>query len=173
MQHRRQPRTVQRRARRTVRIVCEGDAEVCVVRHVRDLYTSGGDGRALSHRNARSKGGRRALELALSRQVKAGVDVMVILIDVDQDWDDSLRQRARAQGVQVLESVPCLEAWLLQVTGHVAPANSAACKRAFRTAFGGEAHEQEIYGRHFSRAALDGARSTVPVLDQLLRLIGV
>jgi hypothetical protein len=112
------------------------------------------------------------LELALSRQVKAGVDVMAILIDVDQDWDDSLRVKARAHGVQVLESEPCLEAWLLLVTGRTPFADSAACKRAFKSAFGGEAHDQRIYARHFSQTALDGARSTVPVLDQLLRLIG-
>jgi hypothetical protein len=162
-----------RRARRTVRIICEGEAEICLVRYVRQLYTSAGQGHAVSHRNARGKGGRRALELALSPRVRDGVDVIAIFIDTDQDWDTALRRRANDRGVAVLESEPCLEAWLLQVAGRAAGSDSAACKRAFRTAFGAEAHEPDVYNRYFDRSVLDGARRRVPVLDQLLGLMGV
>jgi hypothetical protein len=43
----------------------------------------------------------------------------------------------------------------------------------FERAFDGEAHHEYIYGLHFERTILDGARQRVPVLDQLLRLNGV
>lgn len=161
-----------RQARRTVRIVCEGEAEVCLVRHVRQLYTAGGQGHAVTHRNARGKGGRCVLDLALSPQVRLGVDVIAILVDTDQDWDDTQRRRAQGRRVEVLESEPCLEAWLLQVAGHPAPEDSDRCKRAFRAAFGADAHDPDVYARHFDRAVLDGARGRVAVLDQLLRLLG-
>jgi hypothetical protein len=159
--------------RRTVRIICEGEAEICVVRHVRQLYTLAGQGHAISHRNARGKGGRRALELALSPRVRDGVDVLAIFIDTDQDWDSTLRRRAHDRGVAVLESEPCLEAWLLQVAGRTAGSDSAACKRAFRVSFGAEAHEPDVYPRYFGRPVLDVARRRVVVLDQLLCLVGV
>lgn len=113
------------------------------------------------------------MELATSTQVRLGVDEMAILIDTDQDWDDDLRTKARQKRVHVVESTPCLEAWLLQVAGHRPPDNSAACKRAFERQFGGEAHHEHIYRRYFSRSEFDAARSVVPVLDQLLRLMGV
>lgn len=173
MKGRRRQRSFQRRARRTVRIVCEGDAEVCLVRHLRSLYLSGGAGHSVSHRNARGRGGQRALELATSTQVRQGVDHIAILIDTDQDWDDDLRTKARQKRVHVAESAPCLEAWLLQVAGHRPPDNSAACKRAFKEKFGGEAHQEEIYSQYFNRSVFDAARSVAPVLDQLLRLMGV
>lgn len=140
MQARRSPPGPVRRARRTVRVVCEGDAEVNFIRHVRRLYLADHIGHAVSHRNARGKGGRRALELALSRQSRSGVDEMAILIDTDTDWGAEQLLKARQHRVQVLESMPFLEAWLLQVAGHDAPGNTAACKREFRQRFGGEAH---------------------------------
>jgi hypothetical protein len=98
---------------------------------------------------------------------------MAVLIDTDQDWNDELRVKARKKGLQAVESTPCLEAWLLQVSGRPPPDNSAACKRAFATAFGGEAHDENVYRRHFDRSVFDAARSGVPVLEQLLRLMGV
>lgn len=162
-----------RRARRTVRIVCEGYAEVTLLRHVRSLYLSDHAGHALSHKNARGKGGRRALDLALSQHVKLGVDVVAILIDTDTDWDDGQRLKAQRHRVQVLESTPCLEAWLLQAAGHRPPGDTAACKREFERQFGGGAHDERILARHFDRRTLDASRATVQVLDQLLRLIGV
>lgn len=173
MSRRRPVPMVERRARRTVRIVCEGYAEVNVVRHLRSLYLSGRAGHALSDKNAHGGGGRRALELALSPRVRIGVDVIAILIDTDKDWDVTLRQKAAERGVQVLESAPCLEAWLLRVAGHRPPGTTAACKQAFHAAFGGDAHHDQVLPRHFSRAVLDASRADVPVLDQLLRLIGV
>lgn len=101
-----------------------------------------------------------------------GVDVLAILIDTDQDWDDALRARARQKRIQVVESSPCLEAWLLQVAGHRPPDSSAACKRAFEQILGGNAHDEQVYARHFDRSVIDAARSTVPPLDQLLTLMG-
>ncbi len=172
MQARRRALPTGRSARRTVRIVCEGYAEVCVVRHLRALYLSNSVGHALSHRNARGRGGQRALELATSTQVRAGIDQVAILIDTDQDWSDALRAVAHSKRVRVLESTPCLEAWLLQVAGHRPPDSSAACKRLFEERFRGEAHHEQVYHRHFGRPALDAARLKVPELDQLLALMG-
>jgi hypothetical protein len=173
MPARRRTEGPERRARRTVRIVCEGDAEVCVVRHLRSIYLGGNVGHAVSHKNARGKGGKRALELALSPRVRGEVDVIAILIDSDQDWNDGLRLQAQRRGVHVVESAPCLEAWLLQAAGHRPPTTTAECKREFRRVFGAEAHDETVYPRHLDRPRLDAARSRVAALNQLLTLIGV
>ena len=143
------------------------------MRHLRKLYLSGRVGHAVSDHNARGRGGKRALELATSPRVKVGVDQLVNLIDTDQDWNDDLRAAARRRRVHVVESAPCLEAWLLQVAGHKPPDSSAACKRAFEQEFGGAAHREQVYAQYFGRAVFDAARSTVQVLDQLLTLMGV
>jgi hypothetical protein len=172
MQARRRTEGPERRARRTVRIVCEGDAEVCVVRHLRAIYLGGNGGHAVSHKNARGKGGRRVLELALSPRVRAEVDVIGILIDTDQDWDDGLRLQVQRRGVPVVESVPCLEAWLLQAADKSPPTTTAECKREFRRVFGAEAHEESVYTRHLDRSRLDAARSKVAALNPLLTLFG-
>lgn len=162
-----------RRARRTVRIVCEGYAEVTVIQHLKTLYTGRLEGHSVSLRNARGGGGQHALSLALSRRVRAGVDQMAVFVDADSHWDDGQRVAARRGGVVVVESMPCLEAWLLQVADRAAPPDSARCKRAFRDAFGGDAHDPDVYARHFDRTLIDGARGRVAVLDQLLRVLGV
>jgi hypothetical protein len=164
-------RTV-RRVRRTIQIVCEGYAEEYFLKHVRSLYLARSGDVALTVKNARGKGGRAVLNHALSPRFRGHFDVMAILIDTDQDWGDAERARAKAGEVVVLESTPCLEAWLLAVNGHASRGNSAHCKREFERRFGAEAHEAEVYVRHFNRAVLDAARSRVRVLEQLLLLIG-
>jgi hypothetical protein len=173
MAPRRREQTTERRVRRTVKIVCEGYAEVNFVKHVRSLYLFGGAGHAVSCINARGKGGRRALELALRPQVKSGADVIAILIDVDKDWDDALRRKAQKYQIQVLESTPCLEAWLLHLAGLESPGSTRDCKRRFEKEFGGEAHHEQVLRDHFNRIVLDRRRAISPILNQLLVLIGV
>ena len=173
MQARRRPAYLRRQVRHTVRIVCEGRADESFVKHVRSLYLARQGNVALTTKVAHGKGGRHALTLACSRHVRAGIDTVAILIDTDQDWNDQLRAIARRAGIQVLESQPCLEAWLLRVLGVEVTPRTADCKRIFADRCGGEAHEDGIYQRHFPKPALDSARRDIEVLDRLLTLLGV
>ena len=173
MATRRRTYAVERRVRRTLCIVCEGYAEVELVRHIRQLYLARSGEIALQTRNARGGGGRAALDLALSPRVRGAYDSIAIFVDTDKDWDDVQRQRARTRHINVLESSPCLESWLLAVAGHRTGGGAAQLKREFATRFGAEAHNTIVYGRHFPRTVLDAARPRVSTLDQLLRLIDV
>jgi hypothetical protein len=75
--------------------------------------------------------------------------------------------------VRVLESEPCLEAWLLDVAGHTTTGNTEHHKREFLRQFSMNAHDEGVFERYFGKAVLDAARPRVRVLDQLLSLIGV
>ncbi len=161
--------------RRTVRVVCEGDAEVCFIKHVRSIYLERSRNVALSTKNARGKGGHHVLQQALAPRVCVGIaDIAIFLdTDTDTDWDDTQRAKAKRTIVHVLESEPCLEAWLLAGAGHVSTGDSANRKRIFAEKFGAAAHDENVYARNFGRATLGAARGRVPVLNRLLELIGV
>jgi hypothetical protein len=143
------------------------------VRHLRSSYLAGHVGHGVSHKNARGKGGKHALDLALRQRNQAGVDCVAIFIDTDQDWNDRLRTKASKHGIDVVESSPCLEAWLLRTAGLKPADDTDECKRTFAQEFGGAAHDERVYPRHFGRARLDASRLLVTELDQLLKVMGV
>ena len=161
-----------RHVRRTILIVGEGYAEVALLKHIRGQYLTRSDNVELRIKNARGKGGRRVLQHASTPRVREGFDVVAILVDTDQDWDDGQRAVARTKSVHVLESTPCLEAWLLAVHGHPNTGSSAVHKREFLRQFGSVAHDARVYERHFGKPQLDSARARVRVLSQLLDLLG-
>jgi hypothetical protein len=160
-----------RAQRHTILIVHEGYAEGCLLTHLRTIYQPRNAALALTLRNARGGGGRHALDLALRMRRRSDFDEVTIFVDTDQDWDEAQRRRANASHIDVVESSPCLEAWLLQVNGHAAQGNGDQLKRDFLRHYGGAAHNDEIYARHFPRAALDAARLRLETLDRLLRLM--
>ena len=162
-----------RQTRRTVRIICEGYSEEHFIKHVRTLYLQRRGNLELSTKNAHGKGARNALRLALSPRVRLGVDDIAILVDTDTDWDDAQRKIAKQRKIHVLESDPCLEAWLLSTAGHVSTGDSKERKRIFHKMFGSHAQDEIVYPRHFGKSVLDAARGKVRVLNQLLALIGV
>lgn len=162
-----------RQVRDTVLIVCEGYAEECFVRHLRSQYLSRTGDLALTTQNARGRGGQHVLDHALRLRKRGSYDQVAMLADTDQDWDDRQRARARGYRIQVVESSPCLEAWLLEVNGHRPPDSSGQCKEDFLRVYGLQAHDPKVYERHFNRVVLDNARARIEALDQLLRLIRV
>jgi hypothetical protein len=114
--------------RRTVVIVHEGYAEGCVLRHIKGMYVGRDSSVALTLRNARGKGGRQVLELAIRTKRRKEFDEVIVLVDTDTDWADADRERAARSRIVVLESEPCLEAWLLTINGHVPRGTSARIK---------------------------------------------
>lgn len=70
-----------------------------------------------------------------------------------------------------MEAQPCLEALLLRIAGAKSAPTSAGCKKAFTRRFNAEAHTPGVYERHFPQLLLEGARSRVPELDQLIRFL--
>jgi glycine betaine/choline ABC-type transport system substrate-binding protein len=167
------PGTDSRDQRHTILIVCEGYAEEELVRYIRALYLPRPGTVAVSTQNARGGGGKHVLDQALRIRKRTGFDEFAMLADTDQDWDDAQRRRAKASRIHALESSPCLEAWLLAVNGHAAKGSGAQIKREFERVYRASAHDPAVYPKHFPKHVLEGARSRIDVLSQLLQLLRV
>jgi hypothetical protein len=160
-----------RRTHITRMLVCEGDADEHFARHVGDLYLARDCGTVLQRRNAHGYGGTHALRLAVQLKKQTAHDGYGILIDVDCHWSLKDRLQARAKGIVVIASDPCLEATLLAIDGQPPYRKTPENKAAFETRYGGPAHRNGVIRRNFPRDKLDAARVRVKVVDQILRFI--
>lgn len=167
-----------RTAKETLLVVCEGDAEIALVRFVKRTYADA-LGRAVQEHNAKGKGGKHVLESGLRRaKNNRAFDKIVLLLDIDKDWNDALRARARKARVgkhpiSVIEGNPCLEAWLLQILGVETEGDTRHMKKRFEEHTGDEAHEPEWMERHLNRNLLDKARARVSQLAELMNHMGI
>lgn len=153
-------------------IVGEGRAERVFLEHLKSLYAPRGCGVTYKIIEASGKGGRGVLDYTISRTHGLGYDEVYALLDTDTDWDDEQRARARKNKIHVIESEPCIEAWLLAVYNDNAKRTSAKHKAEFERRFGGPSTDRRIFERHFSRQILDEARDRVLPLNKLLTLLG-
>jgi hypothetical protein len=159
------------RTNTTILIVCEGYAEVELVRVLRDIYLPRGCGCSVHPENCRGGGG--VLALTIQRQQEAAYDRYGLIIDTDKHWTGDNRATANALGITAVESTPCLEAMLLAVDGQKVHAGTTDNKAEFERAYGGPASRPGVIARHFTRSKFDAARARVLALDQLLAFLGV
>ena len=162
-----------RKVRTTVLITGEGYGEQLLLKHIRRLYTSDGNGHSLTVGNARGKGARQVIDSAIKDPRRLSHDVTWALFDTDTDWDAGVAARAEDKGIVVLLSEPCLEAWLLRAHGVARECSSQEHKEEFQRRFGGAVHDDGVLEKHFPKERLDAARASMPVLDSILRLLGV
>jgi len=162
-----------RLARIAALAVGEGRGEEQLLRHIKALYLPRGCGVTLKVKAALGKGGKGVLDYTVSFSDGIDYDRRIVLLDTDANWDAEQRARAVQEGIDVVESDPCLEAWLLAIHGVNRGIDSAACKRKFRKQFGCDAHDDHVYSTHFPRAQLDAARQSVATLHRLLSLLDV
>jgi len=160
----------QRVVRRTLLVVGEGLAEEVFLRHLKALYVERGH-KTVTIKNAKGKGGGHVLTYTAGQSKAAEYDQVAALLDTDADWNDQRRAQANRQRILVFESTPCLEALLLAIAGHRAPADTLSCKRAFRQHFGHEAHTEALYPVHWPRQVLDAAAGRIDLLQRLIRLL--
>lgn len=169
----RQPNNAKNKSvRQTLLIVGEGDAEVIFVRHVKAVCAES-VGRSVQTINAHGKGGMHVLQKAINHMKNRDYDKVVLLLDTDIDWSNAERAKAAKKRIGVIESTPCLEAWLLQIAGVQVEGDTRVCKRAFHGQFGCEAHQDGYMEKHFSREILDKARDQVPQLNELMNHMGI
>jgi len=170
--------TTKRIVRETLLIVAEGDAEVAFIRHLKIVYRDF-LGRAVQDANARGKGGRHVLEVAIRRANNRDHDKVILLLDTDTNWSDAERSKARKSRIgrrgrlDVIESSPCLEAWILRILGIETEGDTKHFKRLFKAQIGCEAHEPGWMERTLSKEVLDGARDRVQQLADLMNHMGI
>lgn len=168
-----------RTVRETLLIVGEGEADIAFVRFLKRVYADS-LGRSVQEHNARGKGGRNVMDTALRKaRSNRAYDKVILLLDTDTDWDDACRAKARRSRIgrrgrlDVIESDPCLEAWLLRILEVETDGDTRHMKREFKLRTGYEAHESEWMLQHLSRPILDRARETVPQLAELMNHMGI
>ena len=167
-----------RTIKETLLIVCEGDAEIEFVRFVKRTYADA-LGRAVQETNAKGKGGKHVLEVGIRRaRNNRAFDKLILLLDTDQDWDDKLRAKARNTRIgkhtlSVIESSPCLEAWLLQILDATCEGDTRQLKQKFKEHTLVEAHDPTWMARFLNRNLLDKAREQVPQLAELMNHMGI
>lgn len=168
-----------RSVKETLLIIGEGDAEVAFVRCLKRMYANS-LGRAVQEHNAKGKGGKNVLETARRRaNSNREYDKVVLLLDTDTDWDDACRAKARKSRIgrrgrlDVIESDPCLEAWLLKILGIDTEGDTRHMKREFKQRTGCEAHEAEWMERLLNPDLLNQARERVPQLAALMNHMGI
>ena len=170
--------TVKRTVKETLLVVAEGDAEVAFVRYIKTMYRDS-LGRAVQEANAHGKGGRHVLDVAIRRANNRDHDKVILLLDIDTDWSEADRAKARRSRIgrrgklDVIESDPCLEAWVLRILGIQAEGDTRHLKRLLKDRVGCEAHEAGWMERHLSKEMLDQARETVEQLAELMNHMGI
>jgi hypothetical protein len=158
----------QHQVRKTLLIVGEGDSEEAFLKHLRELYCSGGAGVAVTVRNAHGKGPENVIDHATRLARIASFDKRVALLDTDIPWTDKLKKEARKAKINMIGSIPCFEGLLLAILGKYPAAQCADCKKAISLLLGVDLTERQSYAKHFPKPVLDAARLKIVELDQLL-----
>ena len=160
-------------AQTNILAVGEGQAELQLLLHLKRLYLPRNCGTTVKLAGGYGKGGKGVVDYAERYADQREYTRVVLLLDTDADWDDRQRKRAVGLQLEVVESVPCLESWLLALHGDQRERNTDAHKREFQRRFGVPAHDARCYADNFSRQVLDAARQRVAPLRELLRLFDV
>ena len=119
------------------------------------------------------------MEVAIRRANNRDHDKVILLLDTDTDWSEAERAIARRSRIgrrgrlDVIESNPCLEAWILRIIGIEAEGDTRQFKKLFKGQVGCEAHESGWMKRFLSRELLDQARETVQQLGELMNHMGI
>lgn len=158
----------QHQVRKTLLIVGEGDSEEAFLRHLRDLYCSGGAGVAVTVRNAHGKGPENVIDFAARQARIYSYDSRTALLDTDIPWTDKLKKDARKAKIAMIGSTPCFEGLLLSILGKCPPDKTSECKKAIRQLINIDLTESQGYVKYFSKGVLEAARLKVVELDQLL-----
>jgi hypothetical protein len=164
---------VRRLARITAIAIGEGKSEAVFLRHIKALYLLRGCGITLKVKEGFGKGGKGVIDYALATPDLRDYDVRIAMLDTDKDWDAVQQRRADEAGITVVACAPCLEAVLLRMHGVTRTHDSRQHKDVFRRRFGGDAHEDRVYERHFARDFLDAAREHCVELRWLFVALGI
>ena len=162
---------VSRQVARTVLLVGEGDAEVQFMQHLKGMYVQRGSGVVVTIKNARGKRAAHVVDFAFRQSRNAAYDMKAALLDTDTDWNDKTRAAARKGKIHAMPCQPCFEAVLLTVhRASIEGLTTTQLKRDFLTRFGCAASDTAML-RHFSRDAVDEARSHITILSELFNLL--
>jgi hypothetical protein len=159
-----------RAQRKTLLAVGEGKAEVAFLKHLKQLYCSGGNGVAVTIRNAHGKGPGNVIATAIGASSSASYDKKVCLLDTDLEWTSENKHDAKRKKIELVGSTPCLEGLLLRILGKMVLRDSSACKQQLRDLTHKNMLEPEDYVDNFCYARLQSVRLSITELEAILGL---
>jgi len=85
-------------------VVGEGDCEVAFLKHLRQIYCSGGRGVTVTINNAHGKGPENVVEHTRRQARPYSYDQVVAFLDTDIAWSDQLKKAARQDKIALVGS---------------------------------------------------------------------
>jgi hypothetical protein len=141
-------RRSERHAKRTLLVVCEGDAEKAFFEHLRANVLGRGAGIHLTCAHAHGKGASHVVDVAIRRRRgPAAFDAIGAVLEIEL---------MRIAGIRVTETLD----------------NARAIKQRFERELGAPAHHEQLYVRCFGQSVLDAARDNSPWLNAIFRFLG-
>lgn len=159
-----------RHTRHTTLIVVEGDTELALVNYLKVLCGRN-CGTKVTPENAHGGSGDVVLKLAI--KLCRAYDAKACLYDTDRapTFKKDIR-KAKQLGIQEIQSIPCIEALLLEILGEKVPASTKDCKRAMQRIVGGDSlKEVATFEKYFPQDLIERRRSEVSQLGALMGLI--
>jgi hypothetical protein len=160
------------RTNRTLVVVCEGHAEVQMIRVIRGYFLDRDSGVSLQSVNAYGFGGKHTLRRAIELRRQRGYDGYAVMVDTDAHWDKDDRASAARLGITCIENHPCIEATLLALGIKRTFARTAENKAEFLHQYGDQAHRDFVIQRNFTREMFEAGRTRVAPVQCLLNFIG-
>lgn len=157
-----------RQAKETLLFVGEGFCERAFLFHVNGLYSKG----VLKTKiiTAKGKGPEHVINHAISCKKMDSYDRVAVLIDLDLVCSPSVLKDAKAKGIRIIGSMPCLEGFLLDILGVPKDSTNEGCKRIFKPLLKKDPTDRDSYSVHFKKTVLDKARKIHPNLDEIIRV---
>lgn len=157
-----------RKAKETLLFVGEGFCERAFLFHVNGLYSKGAIKTKII--TAKGKGPEHVIKHAISCKKMDNYDRVAVLIDLDLICSPAVLKDAKAKGIRVIGSMPCLEGFLLDILGVAKSTTNEGCKRIFNPLLGNDPTDRDSYTAHFKKSVLDKARKIHPNLDEIIRV---
>lgn len=152
----------------TLLFVGEGYCERAFLTHVNGLYSKGLIKTKIV--TAKGKGPEHVINHAISCKRMDDFDRVAVLIDLDLPCSTVVLKKAKAKGIMIIGSTPCLEGFLLDILGVAKTNTNDGCKKIFGPLFKGDPTDRDSYSEHFKKSILDKARKKHPTLDEIIKI---
>lgn len=157
----------------TVLAYGEGEAEKIFLRYLVSCYCRR---YKVSVATSSAGGGDPTSILDSAIRFRRGVkrDFEFILLDTDKPWSDEMKRRAREEGIKLIGSHPCLEAFFLKILESpdlLQGVGSGRCKASFKKLCESNNFNDEVCAKLFPKSLLKSARQRLSKLDEIIKII--
>jgi hypothetical protein len=156
----------------TTLIVVEGDTEFYFVQHLRKICGRN-CGTRVTIENVHGGSGDHVLKQAIKKG--KDFDARACLYDTDRAPKvKTVIGKAKRMGIVEIASIPCIEAFLLELLGQSVPRTSEECKRAMSSITGGQPlTDPRILETHFGADLIRRQEKSMKTMERLWNIISL